>query len=53
MSIEEAKKILYNETPADRILDTYKTNSFIEFICTAGGDTMRVRVYNDGTVTEK
>lgn len=51
--LEKAKKILYNETPADRIIDTYQTSSFIEFVCKAGGDTLTVRIYNDGTVTER
>lgn len=53
MTIEKAKVILFNETPADRILDTYQTGSYVEFVCTAGGDTMTVRVYNDGTITER
>lgn len=53
MTIQEARKILFDNTPADRVLDTYQTSSFIEFVCKAGGDTLTVRIYNDGTITER
>lgn len=51
--LEKAKKILYNETPADRIIDYYISVDYVEFDCKAGGDTLTVRIYNDGTVTER
>ena len=51
--LEKAKKILFEQTPADRILDTYDDYNYIEFTCSAGGDVMRIRIYDNGTVVEK
>ena len=53
MSMEEAKDILWESTPADTILDIYLTGSYIEFTCRAGGDVCTYRVYNNGTITER
>ena len=53
MSMEEAKDILWESTPADTILDIYQTGSYIEFTCRAGGDVCTYRVYNNGTITER
>ena len=53
MSIEEAKDILFESTPATQILDTYKDKNFVEFTCRAGGDVLVFRVYNDGTIGER
>ena len=51
--IQKARKILFDNTPADRVLETYATPDYVEFICVAGGDPMRFRVYNDGKIYEK
>lgn len=53
MTIEKAKKILFENTPMEIIYDTIKTPDFIEFKGEAGGDVMRYRVYNDGSIYEK
>ena len=51
--LKKAKEILFRKTPADRILDTYDDYNYIEFTCSAGGDVMRIRIYDNGTVVEK
>ncbi len=53
MSLEEAKDILFESTPATQILDTYRDRSYTEFTCRAGGDVVVYRVYNDGEITER
>ena len=50
---EEAKKILFNQTPADRIIDSYETKDFWEFDVRAGGDVLTYRIYDDGEVYER
>jgi hypothetical protein len=50
---EEAKKILFEKTPADRVVDSYEDRSFWEFTCRAGGDVLTYRIYDDGDVTER
>ena len=47
------KKIVYDKTPIDTIIDYYKTGQFIEVTGRAGGDVLTYRIYNDGTVTER
>ena len=50
---EEAEKILFDNTPADRIVDTYEDSNFWEFTCRAGGDVLTYRIYDSGTITER
>ena len=45
------KKMVYDKTPIDKIIDYYETKDFIEVTGKAGGDTLTYRIYNDGTVT--
>ena len=51
--IEKAKEILFSNTPADRIIETYVGSDFIEFIVSAGGDVLTYRIYNNGKVYER
>lgn len=51
--VNKATAILFENTPADRILEIYETKDFVEFICVAGGDPLRYRVYDDGKIYEK
>lgn len=53
MTIKEAQELIFNNTPMEIIYDTVKTPDFIEFKGECGGDLMRYRVYNDGTIYEK
>lgn len=50
---EEAEKILFDNTPADRIVDTYEDSNFWDFTCRAGGDVLTYRIYDSGTITER
>lgn len=47
------KKLVYEKTPIDKIIDYYKTMSFVEVTGRAGGDVLTFRIYNDGTVTAR
>lgn len=51
--LEEAKKIIFNQTPTDRIIDSYETKEFWEFVCRAGGDVLTYRLYDDGMICER
>ena len=51
--LEEAKKILFDQTPADRIIDSYEARDFWEFAVRAGGDVLTYRVYDDGMICER
>ena len=51
--IEKAKKILFENTPADKILGYADCGNYVEFDCKAGGDLICYRVYNDGSIVEK
>lgn len=53
ITLEQAKKILFNNTPVDRIIETYEDRDYIEFVCKAGGDTLTYRVYRGGTLVER
>lgn len=44
------KKIVYEKTPIDKIIDYYETREFIEVTGRAGGDVLTYRIYNDGSV---
>ena len=45
------KKLVYEKTPIDKIIDYYKTMQFVEVTGKAGGDTLTYRIYNDGSIT--
>lgn len=51
--VSKAMEILFEETAAEHIVDTYEGSDFVEFICTAGGDVMKYRVYNNGKIYER
>ena len=51
--LEEAKKILFENTPADRIVEYYVGIDFVEFACRAGGDLLCYRVYKNGKIYER
>ena len=53
MTIEEAEKILYRDTPIEYVYRITQTKDFIEFVGDAGGDTLTYRVYNNGKVYAK
>ena len=53
MTIEEAEKILYRDTPIEYIYRVTHTRDFVEFVGDAGGDTLTYRVYNNGKVYAK
>lgn len=53
MTMEEAKDILWESTPADQILNIYEERDYIEFVCRAGGDVLTYRVYKSGTIVER
>lgn len=51
--IKKAQDILLNERGVDYIMDCYSTPSFVQCVCSIGGDIITFRVHDDGTVTEK
>ena len=51
--IEKAKKILFENTPAERIIDAYDCGDYVQFDCKAGGDLLMFRIYNNGFICEK
>lgn len=53
MTIEEAEKIIYRDTPIEYIYRVTQTKDFVEFVVDAGGDTLTYRVYNNGKVYAK
>ena len=53
MTVKKAKEILFNQTGADKIIDTYKANDFVEFVAKCSGDTVTFRIYNNGSVFER
>lgn len=53
MRIEKAKKILFAETGAERILDTSTCCDYVQFVTTQGGDVSIYRVYDNGEIVEK
>lgn len=53
MKIEKAKKILFAETGAERILDTSTCCDYVQFVTTQGGDVSIYRVYDNGEIVEK
>lgn len=53
MTLDQAKDILFESTPVQTIISSYKGTNYIEFECRAGGDLLVYRVYNNGTITER
>lgn len=53
MRVREALNILFEQTALEIVYETHETRDFVEVVGTAGGDAVRYRVYNDGTVFRK
>lgn len=53
MTIEQAEKLIYENTPIEYIYRMTQTKDFIEFVGDAGGDTLTYRVYNNGKIYAK
>ena len=53
VTLEQARKMIFESTPVDRIIDTYEDRDYIEFVCEAGGDVLTYRVYRGGTIVER
>lgn len=53
MNDKAIREIIYNQTPIDRIMRIVPCNGFAEVTGTAGGDVLRYRIYNNGTITER
>lgn len=53
ISIKEATEIIFENTCMEIIDDTFQTPDYVEFRGTCGGDVLRYRVYNDGSIGEK
>ena len=54
MTKRQAIDILYDNTPAEIILNSHETSEFYEFVVECGSDVMRYRIYKkDGSVYEK
>ena len=53
MQFAKAEKLLYEEVGYDYIIEAHNTPDFCEFIVSIGGDVLKFRVYNDGTIYEK
>lgn len=47
---KKALDILFEKTPIETIYDAFEERDFIEFHGSCGGDVLRYRVYNDGSV---
>lgn len=47
MNIKEATNILYENTPADYVMEAYETTDFFEFKVSMGGDVGTYRVYKE------
>jgi hypothetical protein len=54
MKRQDAIEILFEETPADYILEDFETPEFFEFYVSAGGDALKYRIYKKtGEVYER
>ena len=53
MQFTKAEKLLYEEIGYDYIIEAHETPDFYEFIVSMGGDILRFRVYNNGTIRAK
>ena len=50
--IAKAQEAVLNDG-VDYILETYETPDFVECVCKMGGDTVVLRVFNDGRIFER
>ena len=53
MTLEEATKIIYENTAIEIIMSVNKTPDYYQIVGYAGGDILTYRVYNSGTLTQK
>jgi hypothetical protein len=54
MTYKEAVNILFEETPADYVLDSDETPEFFQFHVSCGGDACTYRIYKaDGRIYER
>lgn len=54
MSRKEAVEKLFNETPADYILEEYESPDFFQFVVSCGGDCCTYRIFkSSGMIGEK
>ena len=53
MTYKEMVEKIFEETPADYIIDSYRGSDFVEFVISAGGDIITYRMYDTGLLTER
>ena len=53
MTVEEAIKIINENTAIEIIMSVDKTPDYYQIVGYAGGDILTYRVYNSGTLTQK
>ena len=54
MTYKEAVNTLFNETPADYVLDSDETPDFFQFHVSCGGDACTYRIYKkNGMIYER
>jgi hypothetical protein len=53
MTLEEAIKIINENTAIEIIMSIDKTPDYYQFVGYAGGDILTYRVYNSGALTQK
>lgn len=53
MTLEEAIKIINENTAIEIIMSVDKTPDYYQIVGYAGGDILTYRVYNSGTLTQK
>lgn len=51
--IQKARELLFQNTPATKILDTHILPDAIDFVCCCAGDVTIYRVYDDGRIVER
>ena len=53
MTLEEAIKIINENTPIEIIMSIDRAPDYYQFVGYVGGDILTYRVYNSGTLTQK
>ena len=54
MNKNEAIKILMEQTPADRVINSYEGLTFFDFTVSCGGDIVAYRIYKEtGKIYER
>ena len=53
MTLEEAIKIINENTAVEFIMSVDKTPDYYQIVGYAGGDVLTYRVYNSGTLAQK